>query len=194
MKAFLIIAAICAAVGFYGCSTYNRLVGADEAVKAQWAQVESAYQRRADLVPNLVQTVKGYTAHEKEVLEAVSQARAQVGGVHLDAQKLSDQQAVERFEQAQTQLSGALGRLLAVSERYPDLKAQPLFANLQSQLEGTENRISVERRKYNETVQDYNVRVRSFPGSTIAGLGHFEAKVPFRATTPGAAEAPKVQF
>ena len=194
MKALLVVVGLGVVVGAYGCSTYNKLVRTDEAVKAQWAQVENQYQRRADLIPNLVQTVKGYMTHEKEVLEAVTVARAQAGSVKLDTSKLSDPQAIARFEQAQSQLSGALGRLLAVSERYPDLKAQASFQTLQSQLEGTENRISVERRRYNETVQEYNTTIRSFPSSMIAGLGHFAAKQPFKATTAGAAEAPKVQF
>jgi LemA protein len=194
MKGFLVIVGLGLLASIYGCSTYNSLVRADERVKAQWAQVENVYQRRADLVPNLVSTVKGYTAHEKEVLEAVSTARAQVGSVKLDASKLSDAQAVANFEKAQSQLGGAIGRLLAVSEHYPDLKAQPLFANLQSQLEGSENRIAVERRNFNEAVQDYNTDVRQFPGSIMATLGHFQAKVPFKATTTGADQAPKVQF
>jgi LemA protein len=194
MRKLAVLAILAIAALGYGCSTYNRLVRADETVKKQWADVENVYQRRADLVPNLVSTVKGYTAHEKEVLEAVTEARAKAGSVKLDASKLGDAQAVAQFEQAQAQLSGALGRLLAVSERYPDLKAQPLFANLQSQLEGTENRIAVERRKYNEAVQEFNTQVRSFPTSMVAGFGHFSAKVPFHATTAGAETAPKVQF
>jgi LemA protein len=194
MKPLLVILGLSAVLGFYGCTAHNHLVAADEAVKAQWSQVENVYQRRADLIPNLVQTTKGYMSHEKEVLEAVTEARSKAGSVRLDASKLSDPEAVRQFEQAQGQLSGALGRLLATSEHYPDLKAQPLFANLQSQLEGTENRITVERRKYNETVQSFNTEVRSFPTTMVANAMHLEAKVPFKATTANAAEAPKVQF
>src|SRR5262249_54243243 len=167
---------------------------ADESVKQHWADVEGAYQRRADLIPNLVSTVKGYMAHEEKVLEAVTAARAQATQVKLDVSKLSDPKAVEEFEKAQAQLSGAFGRLLATSERYPDLKANDNFKTLMSQLEGTENRINVERHKYNESVQTYNTKVRSFPTSMVAGIGHFQAKVPFKATTARAEQAPKGQF
>jgi LemA protein len=194
MKALAVLAALGVIIGIYGCSTNNRLVSADEGVKAQWANVESAYQRRADLVPNLVNTVKGYATHEKDVLESVTAARAKATSVTLDASKLTDPKAVAEFEQAQGQLSGALGRLIATREAYPDLKANQNFANLMSQLEGTENRINVERRKYNEAVQGYNTEVRSFPTSVIANLRHFETKVPFKATSAGAEKAPEVKF
>src|SRR5438132_484277 len=194
MKSVAIFAGLGIILGLYGCSTYNKLVARDEAVKAQWATVESQYQRRVDLIPNLVNVVKGYAAHEKGVFEAVSNARAKASSVQIDPSKLSDPNAVKQFEQAQGQLTGALRGLIAISERYPDLKAEPRFADLQSQIEGTENRIAVERRKYNEVVQDYNTVVRSFPTSFVAGLGHFQVKVPFTVTTPGAQNAPTVQF
>jgi LemA protein len=194
MKVLLVLLGLGVVVGFYGCSVNNRLVSADEQVKQQWADVEGAYQRRADLVPNLVSTVKGYATHEKEVLESVTAARAKASSVTLDASKLTSPDDVAKFEQAQAQLSGALGRLLATREAYPDLKANKTFEDLMSQLEGTENRINVERRKYNESVASYNTQVRSFPTSVIAGLRHFESKVPFKATTPGAEKAPEVKF
>jgi LemA protein len=194
MKALLVLVGLGVIVGIYGCTTYNGMVRADEHVRKEWADVESAYQRRADLVPNLVETVKGYMTHEKEVLENVAAARAKAGSVQLDASKLSDPAAVAQFQQAQAQLSGAFSRLLATSEHYPELKADRHFSELMSQIEGSENRINVERRKYNESVEDYNARIRAFPASAIAGLGHFQAKVPFQATTPGADKAPQVKF
>jgi LemA protein len=176
-----------------GCG-YNSLVGADEEVKASWGQVENVYQRRADLVPNLVATVKGSAAHEQNTLAAVVQARAQATQVKLSASDLSDPAKVQAFERAQGQLSQSLGRLLAVSESYPDLKANASFRDLQAQLEGTENRIAVERRRYNEAVQRYNTLVRSFPTVVSAKLFHFQTKEPFHATTVGAERAPEVKF
>jgi LemA protein len=173
---------------------YNTLVQADEAVKAAWANVENVYQRRADLVPNLVATVKGSAAHEEKVLTEVAQARASATQVKLTVDDLSDPEKMKRFEQAQAQLSGALGRLLAVGESYPALKANESFRDLQSQLEGTENRIAVERRKFNEAVQDYNIKCREFPTVMAAKIWGFHPKEPFKATSPRADKAPEVKF
>lgn len=176
-----------------GCG-YNSLVGSEEAVKSAWGQVENVYQRRADLVPNLVATVKGSAAHEQNTLAAVAQARAAATQIKVNATELSDPAKLRAFEQAQGQLSQSLGRLLAVTENYPDLKANAGFRDLQSQLEGTENRIAVERRRYNETVQEYNTLVRSFPSLVSAKLFGFQTKEVFHATTAGADRAPEVKF
>jgi len=176
-----------------GCG-YNSLVSADEAVKAAWAQVENVYQRRADLVPNLVNTVKGSAQHEEKVLTEVTAARASATQVKLSVDDLSNPEKVKQFEDAQAKLSSSLGRLVATAEAYPDLKANAAFRDLMTQLEGTENRISVERRRYNEAVRDYNVKVRSFPTLIAARIWGFHAKEPFKATTPGAETAPEVKF
>jgi LemA protein len=176
-----------------GCG-YNQAIAADEEVKASWANVESAYQRRADLVPNLVATVKGSAAHEAAVLAEVTQARAQATQVRIAADDVGDPEKLRAFEAAQDKLSTSLGRLLAVSESYPDLKANAAFRDLQAQLEGTENRISVERRRYNESVAEYNRIVRQFPTSWGAGMAHLKAREPFHATTAGAERAPEVKF
>jgi len=176
-----------------GCG-YNSLVGADEETKAAWGQVENVYQRRADLIPNLVATVKGSAAHEQNTLSAVTQARAEATQVKLTAADLSDPAKLQAFEKAQGQLSQSLGRLLAVAENYPDLKANASFRDLQSQLEGTENRIAVERRRYNEAVQHYNTLVRAFPSLISAKLFGFRTKEPFHATSTGADRAPEVKF
>ena len=176
-----------------GCG-YNSLVGADEETKAAWGQVENVYQRRADLIPNLVATVKGSAAHEQNTLSAVTQARAEATQVKLSASDLSDPAKLKAFEQAQGQLSQSLGRLLAVAENYPDLKANASFRDLQSQLEGTENRIAVERRRYNEAVQHYNTLVRAFPSLISAKMFGFHTKEPFHATSAGADRAPEVKF
>ena len=176
-----------------GCG-YNSLVGADENVKASWAQVENVYQRRADLVPNLVNTVKGSAAHEEKVLQEVTAARASATQIKLEAGDLSDPAKVKAFEDAQAQLSSSLGRLIATSEAYPDLKANAAFRDLMSQLEGTENRITVERRRYNEAVRDYNVKTREFPTVIAAKLWGFHPKEPFKATTANADKAPEVKF
>lgn len=175
-------------------SMYNGLVTLDQAVDGQWAQVENAYQRRADLVPNLVATVKGAAAHERDTLEAVTRARAQVGSLQLgDITK--DPAALQRFQAAQDQLSSALSRLLAVSEAYPQLKANENFLALQSQLEGTENRIAVERQRFNEAEREFNTRRDTFPTVMFAGMlgDRFKTKSYFAATA-GAAQAPKVEF
>ena len=181
------------AVSISGCG-YNSLVGADEEVKAAWGQVENVYQRRSDLVPNLVATVKGSAAHEQNTLAAVTQARAQATAVKLSAADLSDPAKLRAFEQVQGQLSQSLGRLLGIVESYPDLKANAGFRDLQVQLEGTENRIAVERRRYNEAVQSYNTQVRAFPSLISAKLFGFKTKEPFHATTAGAERAPEVKF
>ncbi len=173
-------------------STYNGLVAAEERVVQAWANVESAYQRRADLIPNLVETVKGYAAHEREVLTEVTRARSRVGRVTVTAEGLTPE-AIRRFGEAQQGLSGALSRLLAVAERYPDLKASQNFLDLQTQLEGTENRINVARTRYNEAARAYNTRIRSFPANLFARAFGFEPKPYFQADE-GAERAPKVRF
>jgi len=166
----------------------NNLVSAQEGVNSSWAQVENVYQRRADLIPNLVNTVKGYAKHEASVLEEVTRARSQVGQVHVD-----NPDDLKKFDQAQGQLSSALSRLLVVSEKYPDLKADKNFMELQSQLEGTENRISVERMRFNEAARGYNVYLRSFPQSIVAGFRGFKERAYFAADA-GANKAPQVNF
>jgi LemA protein len=176
-----------------GCG-YNSLVQGDENVKAAWAQVENVYQRRADLVPNLVNTVKGSAAHEEKVLAEVTAARASATQIKLEAGDLSDPAKLQQFEEAQAKLSSSLGRLIATSENYPDLKANAAFRDLMSQLEGTENRITVERRRYNEAVRDYNVKTREFPTVLAAKLWGFRPKEPFKATTANADKAPEVKF
>src|SRR3954466_109225 len=186
-----------AVLGTSCCGGYNKLVGLDQAVDAQWAQVENAYQRRADLVPNLVETVKGAAKFEKDTFTAVTQARAQVGQVSAQAtQKIAnDPEALKRFQQAQDGLSSALSRLLVVSEKYPDLKATQGFRDLQVQLEGTENRIAVERMRFNDAARAFNTKRNSFPTMVLAGFfgDRFREKPYFRAE-PGAAVAPKVSF
>ncbi|ABA89515.1 LemA family lipoprotein [Syntrophotalea carbinolica DSM 2380] len=181
------------ALNLSGCG-YNRMQENEEAVIAAWADVEATYQRRADLIPNLVSTVKAYAAHEKETLQAVTEARAQVGQVKISADKLDDPQALAGFQQAQSQMSGALSRLLVVAERYPDLKANQNFIDLQHQLEGTENRINVARQRYNRAVQIFNSSIRTFPNNlTNKYMLHLERKTPFQAET-GASQAPRVNF
>lgn len=176
-----------------GCG-YNTMQANEEAVFAAWADVEASYQRRADLIPNLVETVKAYAGHEKETLTAITEARAKVGQTNLSTKDLGSPQAVERFQAAQGELSGALSRLLVVAERYPDLKANQNFADLQHQLEGTENRINVARQRYNATVQAFNTSIRTFPNSmTNSMLLHLERKEPFKAQA-GAEQAPQVKF
>ena len=177
----------------WAVSVNNQLVVAEQNVNEKWAQVQNVYQRRADLVPNLVETVKGFAAQERTVLEEVTRARASASSIQLTPQALTDPKALERFQAAQNQLSGALSRLLVTVERYPDLKSNANFLALQTQLEGTENRITVERRRFNEAVRDYNTRLRLFPGSVVASLGGYQAKAFFEAT-PDAATAPKVKF
>ena len=182
-------------LGFFlwGTGVYNRMVGLDEQVSSSWSQVESQYQRRADLIPNLVSTVKGFAAQEKEVLLGVTEARAKVGQLTVTKEVLEDPEAFSRFQAAQDQLSSALSRLLVVSENYPNLKSNENFLALQTQLEGTENRIAVERRRYNEVVQQFNTSVRRFPGSLVAGFTGFREKQYFK-SREGAENAPQVEF
>jgi len=172
--------------------SYNKMVQKDEAVKSQWGTVESAYQRRMDLIPNLVNTVKGYADFEKTTLTQVIEARAKATQVSINPDKL-DAQSMKQFQAAQGELSGALSRLLVTVEQYPNLKANENFLDLQKQLEGTENRIAVERRKFNEIVQDYNSFIRSFPKNIWANIFGFEKKAYFEADE-GAEKAPKVNF
>src|SRR5437763_13355241 len=177
----------------WAVSVNNQLVVAEQNVNEKWAQVQNVYQRRADLIPNLVETVKGFATQERTVLEEVTRARASATGVQLTPEALNDTKAMERFQAAQQQLSGALSRLLVTVERYPDLKSNQNFLALQSQLEGTENRIVVERRRYNEAVREYNTRLSLFPGSIVARLFGFTPKAFFEAA-PDAATPPRVKF
>ena len=189
----LIVIALILVGGFVWVkNTYNGMVKADEGVSAAWAQVENVYQRRADLIPNLVATVKGYAAHESETLESVIAARSRATQVTVDPSELSEEDIAE-FNKAQGELSSALGRLLMITENYPDLKANENFRDLQAQPEGTENRITTERMKYNETARAYNTKVRSFPANIVASMFDFEKKGYFEAQE-GAETAPKVEF
>lgn len=178
----------------FGVGSYNRLVGLSQQVDKQWAQVQNVYQRRADLIPNLVNTVSGAANFEKSTLTEITQARASVGQMKLDPNKApTDPGQIAKFQQAQDQLSGALSRLLVVVERYPDLKANSNFRDLQAQLEGTENRIAVERGRFNDSVQEYNTVVKKFPTVLFAGMMGFSPKPYFQATA-GSDVPPKVQF
>ncbi len=172
--------------------SYNSMVKADEGVNAAWSQVENVYQRRADLIPNLVSTVKGYASHEKETLEGVISARSKATQITVDADNLTPE-ALEKYQKAQGQLGAALGKLLSITENYPDLKANQNFLSLQSQLEGTENRITVERQKYNEGARSYNTLIRTFPKTIIANMFGFDKK-PYFEAQEGAETAPKVEF
>ncbi len=171
---------------------YNQMVSLQEGVDAQWHQVENVYQRRADLIPNLVNTVKGYADFEQETLTAVIEARSKASSVNVDASNLNES-SLQQFQSAQADLSNALSRLMVVVERYPDLKANENFLQLQAQLEGTENRIATERRKYNESVQAYNTYIRKFPKNIVAGLFNFDPK-PYFTADEGAQKAPEVKF
>ncbi len=171
---------------------YNKMVEMQESVDAQWSQVENVYQRRADLIPNLVATVKGYAAHEQETLTAVIEARAKATGVNINADNLNEQN-LEQFQQAQSGLTSALSKLMVVVEKYPDLKANDNFMQLQAQIEGSENRITVERRKYNEVARGYNTYIRQFPRTFYSGSFGFEKKPYFKAEE-GTQSAPKVEF
>ncbi len=176
-----------------GCG-YNSMQANEEAVIASWGDVESAYQRRNDLIPNLVEVVKGYAKHEADTMKAVTEARASVGGMKVSKELINDPQAMAKFQQAQGQMSGALSRLMLVAEKYPDLKANQNFLDLQKQLEGTENRINVARERYNKKVQVFNTSIRTFPNSlTNSMLLHLKRKEPFKAEE-GAKVAPKVKF
>jgi LemA protein len=183
--------AVVVAFLFSSCG-YNKMVEMDEQVTSQWAQVENVYQRRADLIPNLVNTVKGYAAHESETLEGVIEARSKATSINVDPKNLTPE-TIQQFNQAQEGLSSALSRLMVVVESYPDLKANQNFLDLQAQLEGTENRITVERQKFNETTQTYNAYIRKFPQVIYAGWFDFEKKTYFEAQQ-GAEKAPEVKF
>jgi len=177
----------------WGISSYNNMISLDQAVIQQWSQVENQYQRRADLIPNLVNTVKGYADFEKEVLTKVTEARARVSQFNITPEVLNDPQTFAKFQSLQGELSGALSRLLVTVENYPQLKANENFLQLQAQLEGTENRISVERKKFNEVVQSYNTTIKRFPASMLAGMFGFGEKQYFKAIQ-GAETLPKVEF
>lgn len=196
MKKGLIILAIVVAVVFsiflWAKNAYNGMVEKQEAVESAWSQVENVYQRRADLIPNLVATVKGYAAHEQQTLENVVSARAKATQMTVDPTKLDDA-SIKKFQDAQSELGNAIGRLLMVTENYPDLKASENFKDLQIQLEGTENRISTERNRFNETAKEYNTTIRRFPNNIFAGMFGFERK-PYFEAKEGADQAPKVEF
>ncbi len=183
-------AVVVVALSFMG--TYNRLVQMDEQVNQAWAQVENVYQRRLDLIPNLVETVKGYAAHEKSTFIDVTEARAKAAGT-ISRDVITDPQKFQQFQESQTALSSALSRLMVVVEKYPDLKANENFLSLQAQLEGTENRIAAERGRFNEAAQMFNTKIRQFPTNIIGGMFGFRAKEYFK-SDKGAAVAPKVQF
>ena len=196
-KALIVVAVIAVCLfGVFSCykNTYNGLVAQDENVSAQWAEVQNQYQRRLDLIPNLVSTVKGYASHEKDVFTQVSEARSKAGGqINISEEVLSDPESFARYQQVQDQLGSSLQRLLMVTEQYPELKADQNFMALQDQLEGTENRITVARQRYNDAAKKYNTTVRSFPTSLIANMSGFEKKVYFAASQE-AQSAPKVEF
>ncbi|QXV66421.1 LemA family protein [Mucilaginibacter achroorhodeus] len=192
MKNWIIAIVILVVIAMIGGCSYNGMVKSDEEVKGKWGQVETQYQRRSDLIPNLVSTVKGEANFEKSTITAVTEARAKATSIQVDPTKLTPE-AIQQYQQAQGQLSTALGRLLVASENYPNLKANEAFRNLQVQLEGTENRISVARRDFNDAVQAYNSKVRAFPTNIMAGIFGFPAKGYFQAEA-GSDKAPKVQF
>ncbi len=194
MKKVTIIAivAVVAIIAIWAISGYNSLVGMDENVSNQWANVETQYQRRADLIPNLVNTVKGYAAHEKETLEGVMAARSQATQIKVAPTDLTPEKLAE-YQKAQGQLATALGRLLAITENYPDLKANQNFLELQAQLEGTENRINVARKNFNDAAKTYNTTIRRFPKNILAGMFGFDKRAYFEAAE-GAEQAPQVQF
>lgn len=191
-KFFWIIIAIVAVLFFWVKGAYNEMVTLDEGVNTAWSQVENQYQRRMDLIPNLVNTVKGYAAHEKETLESVVNARAEATKTTIDPSNLNEE-TLKRFQAAQGELSSALSRLMVVVERYPELKANQNFSELQAQLEGTENRISVERKRFNEIAQGYNTYIRKFPNNILSGMFGFQTKAYFSAES-GAEKAPSVEF
>ena len=191
-KTLWILLAIVAVVVVWGYSVYNGLVEKEEAVHSAWSNVETQYQRRADLIPNLVNTVKGYAAHEKETLDAVVEARSKATSLNVAAADLTSER-MAAFQQAQEGVRSALGRLIAIAENYPDLKANSNFQELQAQLEGTENRIAVARTDFNEKTRAYNVAIRRFPTNLIAGIFSFDAK-PYFDANEGAQNAPEVVF
>ncbi len=192
--ALIVVAVILLIIVGKCIGTYNNIIALEEGVKAQWAQVENTYQRRFDLIPNLVSTVQGEANFEKSTLTEVMEMRSRMGGtVKLDESLMNDEAALKRFQEMQGSLGGALQRLMAVSENYPDLKSNKSFQELRVQLEGAENRIAVERKRYNETVQAYNTTIRQFPTNIVAGFAGASPKALFSADA-GASTAPKVQF
>lgn len=191
-RSTIILLAVLAVAVIWAVSGYNSLVKLDENVTAAWGNVETQYQRRADLIPNLVETVKGYSKHEKETLESVMAARSKATSVTIDPTNMTEAD-LAKFQEVQNGLSGALKSLLAVAEAYPDLKAESRYADLQAQLEGTENRISESRRVFNETVKEYNMKLRTFPNNILGGFFGMSAR-PYFASEEGADKAPKVQF
>ena len=191
-KTLWIIIAVVLVLFFWVRGVYNSMVTQDESVKTAWSQVENQYQRRLDLIPNLVNTVKGYASHERATLEGVINARANATKTTIDPTNLNEE-TMKQFQAAQGELSSALSRLMVVVERYPDLKANQNFMELQAQLEGTENRISVERKRFNEVAQNYNTKIRSFPTNILAGMFGFQPKAYFAAES-GAEKAPTVEF
>ncbi|MBQ1979487.1 MAG: LemA family protein [Alistipes sp.] len=192
MNKWMIALGVVTLLAIFGFKTYNGLVEKDEAVATAWSNVETQYQRRADLIPNLVNTVKGYAAHESETLESVIAARSAATSINLTADELTPEKIAE-YQAAQQQVRSALGRLIAIAENYPDLKANQNFLELQAQLEGTENRIAVARKEFNEIARTYNVAVRRFPANLVAGICGFDTKAYFEADE-AAAQAPVVQF
>lgn len=193
-RVFLIIGIVLVSLFAIGGCSYNKMVSMEESIDAQWAQVQNQYQRRYDLIPNLVNTVKGYASHESEVFEQVTEARSKVGGViNIDSSVLDDPEAFDKYQKIQSELGTSLQRLMAVTESYPELKANQNFLALQDELEGTENRIATERMRFNETVQSYNKYIRGFPRNMFAGMFGFEKKSYFAAGTE-AQNAPKVEF
>ncbi len=197
MRTGLIVIGVIVLIVVLGFATlfgvYNGFVAADQAVSEKWAQVQNVYQRRADLIPNLVETVKGFATQEKTVLEEVTQARASAGSIKATPELLNDPAAFKKFQDAQNQLGGALSRLLVTVERYPELKSNQNFLALQSQLEGTENRITVERQRFNEAVRDYNTKIKLMPWAVVARLAGFKEKAFFE-SAPGSETVPKVKF
>ena len=191
-KSTIILIAVIAIAAIWGISAYNGLVKMDESVNTAWSNVENQYQRRADLIPNLVNTVKGYAAHEKETFEAVVSARSKATQMTVDPENLTPEK-LQEYQKAQGEIGAALGRLLAITENYPELKANENFKELQAQLEGTENRISVERRNFNEVARTYNTSIRTFPKSILAGMFGFD-KRPYFEAEEGANKAPEVKF
>lgn len=192
MKKTLIILAALALIVLWGISVNNNMVSQEENVTKAWANVENQYQRRADLIPNLVNTVKGYAAHESETLQAVVEARTKATSVNVDAENMTAEQLKE-YQAAQNEVGGALGRLIAIAENYPDLKANQNFLELQSQLEGTENRIAVERKNFNDAANQFNTYIRKFPQSLFAGILGFDKK-PYFEAEEGSSKAPTVEF
>lgn len=188
----IVLVALLLILGVGACSTYNKMVTLEEGVEQSWGEVETQYQRRADLIPNLVNTVKGYAAHESSTFEKVTEARAKATSITLNVDDLTEEN-LAKYQQAQNELSSALKSLLAVSEAYPDLKASQNFEDLQAQLEGTENRIATARGRYTEKVKDYNITIRRFPATIFAGMFGFSPKPQFKADE-GAQNAPKVEF